>query len=113
LRQILIAEGITFQRTKTWKESPDPLKESKLARIEWLLEHTRDRTFAFDEFGPLTIKPAPTASTGMGALLARELVAAGEHVVDVPAGARSGEHTNCFAGRTALHRCGVPQAGGH
>ncbi len=27
LRQILIAEGITFQRTKTWKESPDPLRE--------------------------------------------------------------------------------------
>ena len=57
LRQILIAEGITFQRTKTWKESPDPLKEQKLARIEWLLEHARDRTFAFDEFGPLTIRP--------------------------------------------------------
>ena len=57
LRQILIAEGITFQRTKTWKESPDPLKEEKLSRIEWLLEHARDRTFAFDEFGPLTIKP--------------------------------------------------------
>jgi transposase len=57
LRQILIAEGITFQRTKTWKESPDPLKEQKLARIEWLLEHARQRTFAFDEFGPLTIKP--------------------------------------------------------
>ena len=57
LRQILIAEGITFQRTKTWKESPDPLKEQKLTRIEHLLEHERDRTFAFDEFGPLTIKP--------------------------------------------------------
>jgi transposase len=57
LRQILIAEGITFQRTKTWKESPDPLKEHKLARIERLLEHERDRTFAFDEFGPLTIQP--------------------------------------------------------
>jgi transposase len=57
LRQILIAEGITFQRTKTWKESPDPLKEQKLARIEWCLEHARDRTFAFDEFGPLTIRP--------------------------------------------------------
>src|SRR3954454_4967208 len=57
LRQILVDEGITFQRTKTWKESPDPLKEPKLARIEWLLEHARDRTFAFDEFGPLTIKP--------------------------------------------------------
>jgi transposase len=57
LRQILTAEGLTFQRTKTWKESPDPLKEEKLARIEWCLEHARDRTFAFDEFGPLTIKP--------------------------------------------------------
>lgn len=57
LRQILVAEGITFQRTKTWKESPDPLKEEKLDRIEWCLEHARHRTFAFDEFGPLTIKP--------------------------------------------------------
>jgi len=36
LRQILNAEGITFQRTKTWKESPDPLKEQKLSRIEWV-----------------------------------------------------------------------------
>ena len=57
LRQILAAEGITFQRTKTWKESPDPLKEEKLTRIEWCLDHARDRTFAFDEFGPLTVKP--------------------------------------------------------
>jgi transposase len=62
LRQILAAEGITFQRTKTWKESPDPQKEEKLARIEWLLEHARDRTFAFDEFGPLTIKPVGGAT---------------------------------------------------
>ena len=61
LRQILIAEGITF-RTKTWKESPDPLKEQKLARIEWLLDHARDRTFAFDEFGPLTIEPVAGTS---------------------------------------------------
>jgi transposase len=57
LRQILAEEGITFQRTKTWKESPDPLRDEKLARIEHLLEHERDRTFAFDEFGPLVIKP--------------------------------------------------------
>jgi transposase len=62
LRQILIAEGITFQRTKTWKESPDPLKEQKLSRIEWALEHARARTFAFDEFGPLTIKPVGGSS---------------------------------------------------
>jgi transposase len=57
LRQILAEENITFQRTKTWKESPDPRREEKLARIEYLLEHERDRTFAFDEFGPLAIKP--------------------------------------------------------
>ena len=62
LRQILHAEAITFQRTKTWKESPDPLREHKLARIEWLLDHQRDRTFAFDEFGPLTIKPVAGAT---------------------------------------------------
>jgi hypothetical protein len=57
LRQILAEEGITFQRTKTWKESPEALKEQKLARIEEVLEHHRDRVFAFDEFGPLAIKP--------------------------------------------------------
>lgn len=62
LRQILAVEGITFQRTKTWKESPDPRKEQKLSRIEWCLEHARDRTFAFDEFGPLTIRPVGGAA---------------------------------------------------
>jgi len=53
----LAEEKITFQATKTWKESPDPNREHKLARIEHLLEHERERTFAFDEFGPLAIKP--------------------------------------------------------
>lgn len=57
LRQILAEEKITFQKTKTWKESNDPLKDAKLARIDDLLEYQRDRTFAFDEFGPLAIKP--------------------------------------------------------
>jgi transposase len=57
LRQILAEEEITFQATKTWKESPDPAREEKLARIEHVLSHERDRTFSFDEFGPLAIKP--------------------------------------------------------
>jgi transposase len=57
LRQILSEEHITFQSTKTWKESPDPHREEKLARIEEVLEHHRDRVFSFDEFGPLAIKP--------------------------------------------------------
>ncbi|MDH4349393.1 MAG: IS630 family transposase [Gemmatimonadota bacterium] len=57
LRQILEREGVTFQRTKTWKESNDPERDSKLDRIEFVLEHHPDRCFAFDEFGPLAIHP--------------------------------------------------------
>src|SRR6187431_1123121 len=34
LRQILHAHQITFQRTRTWKESRDPDKNAKLDRIE-------------------------------------------------------------------------------
>jgi transposase len=57
LRQLLVDNDITFQRTKTWKESNDPDRDAKLDRIEHVLEHHPDRTFAFDEFGPLTIQP--------------------------------------------------------
>src|SRR3954467_390871 len=58
-RRLLAVHEITFQRTKTWKESPDPERETKLARIEKAIEQHPDRTFAFDEFGPLTIQPVP------------------------------------------------------
>src|SRR5262245_24964997 len=34
LRQILHARGISFQRTRTWKESADPDRDAKLDRIE-------------------------------------------------------------------------------
>ncbi|CAM5719110.1 hypothetical protein GCM10010390_59140 [Streptomyces mordarskii] len=57
LRCRLQRRGITFQRTKTWKESPDPDRDAKLDRIEHVLEHFPDRVFAFDEFGPLGIRP--------------------------------------------------------
>ncbi len=57
LRQLLVANDITFQRTKTWKESNDSDRDAKLDRIEHVLEHHPDRTFAFDEFGPLAIRP--------------------------------------------------------
>lgn len=60
-RRLLADHEITFQRTKTWKESPDPERDAKLARIEAVLEQHPDRTFAFDEFGPLTIQPIPGA----------------------------------------------------
>ncbi len=58
LRQILVAHDVTFQRTKTWKESNDPDRDIKLDRIEHVVEHYPDRCFAFDEFGPLTSAPS-------------------------------------------------------
>ncbi|GHB54788.1 IS630 family transposase [Streptomyces xanthochromogenes] len=57
LRCLLVRRGVTFQRTKTWKESPDPARDTKLDRIEHVLEHFPNRVFAFDEFGPLGIRP--------------------------------------------------------
>jgi len=57
LRTLLARRGIAFQRTRTWKESPDPDKEAKLAAIEDALTHHAEATFAFDEFGPLGIRP--------------------------------------------------------
>lgn len=57
LRQILEANDVTFQRTKTWKETNDPGRDTKLDRIEEVTNAWPDRCFAFDEFGPLTIRP--------------------------------------------------------
>jgi hypothetical protein len=57
LRQLLRKHEITFQRTKTWKESTDPQREAKLDRIEHVIQHFPQRTFAFDEFGPRTVRP--------------------------------------------------------
>lgn len=48
---------MSCSRTKTWKESNDPNRDAKLDRIEHVLERHPDRMFAFDEFGPLTIRP--------------------------------------------------------
>jgi transposase len=57
LRMLLARHEISFQRTKTWKESTDPDRDTKLARIEHVTSNFPDRVFAFDEFGPLTIRP--------------------------------------------------------
>ena len=61
LRQILAARGVTFQRTKTWKESNDPERDAKLDRIEEVLGAFPRRCYAFDEFGPLQIRPVAGA----------------------------------------------------
>ncbi|OEJ37187.1 hypothetical protein BGK70_02420 [Streptomyces agglomeratus] len=64
LRSLLARRGVTFQRTKTWKESPDPDREAKLDRIEEVLHRFPDRVFAFDEFGPSGSGP-PAAAAGL------------------------------------------------
>jgi hypothetical protein len=56
LRRILPERGISFQRTRTWKESTDPERDAKLDRIEYVTTHFADRCFAFDQFGPLSIR---------------------------------------------------------
>ncbi len=57
LRQVLHAADITFQRTRTWKQSTDPDFDAKLDRIEHVTSQFLDRCFAFDQFGPLSIRP--------------------------------------------------------
>jgi transposase len=47
LRQILHERGISFQRTRTWKESTDPDRDAKLDRIEHVTTHYPGRCFAF------------------------------------------------------------------
>ncbi|WP_374205430.1 hypothetical protein [Streptomyces sp. SP2-10] len=65
LRGLLARRGVTFQRTKTWKESSDSDSEAKLDRIEEILHRFPDSVFAFDKFGPLGIRP--TAGSGWAA----------------------------------------------
>jgi transposase len=57
LRQLLRNNDISFQRTRTWKESTDPNKETKPDRIEQVTAQFPSRCFAFDQFGPLSIRP--------------------------------------------------------
>ena len=70
LRVLLRAEGVTFQRLKTWKE--DPRYAEKKARVEQLYA-VADReitpadgdpevVFCVDEFGPLNLQPHPGGS---------------------------------------------------
>lgn len=44
LRCLLARRGVTFQRTKTWKESPDPDRYAKLDRIEHVPSWTASPT---------------------------------------------------------------------
>ncbi|MCU1649896.1 MAG: hypothetical protein JWQ60_1045 [Pseudonocardia sp.] len=57
LRQLLREHRVSFQRTRTWKESTGPDKDAKLDRIEEVTSRFPHRCFAFDQFGPVSIRP--------------------------------------------------------
>jgi transposase len=59
LRRVLAERGISFQRTKTWKQSPDPDFEAKMWRILDLYDDppADGRVICVDEFGPLNLQP--------------------------------------------------------
>jgi transposase len=69
LRVLLRAEGVTFQRLKTWKSSKDPKYLEKKARVEQLYaiadrqadpgDGDPEVIFCVDEFGPLNLQPHP------------------------------------------------------
>lgn len=65
LRRILRAEGITYQKTRTWKHSPDPNYEAKKNRILRLYRRAEKgklkdaAVVCFDECGPLSLRPWP------------------------------------------------------
>ncbi len=62
LGEILKANQITLQRTRTWKESNDADRDAKLDGIDEVLNTAASRCFAFDEFGPLAIRPTGGSS---------------------------------------------------
>ncbi|GGX55174.1 helix-turn-helix domain-containing protein [Streptomyces albulus] len=69
LRVLLREEGVSFQRTKTWKTSRDPNYEAKKARVEHLYAIADGEVIpevgepevisCMDEFGPLNLQPHP------------------------------------------------------
>jgi transposase len=67
LRQLLRAAGCSWQRTRTWKTSPDPDYEAKAARVLRLYRAAESGRAArhgcvvvcLDECGPLSLRPWP------------------------------------------------------
>jgi transposase len=65
LGRVLAQAGLSFQRTRTWKASPDPDYEPKAARILQLRAAPPPdggHVIAFDQMGPISLRP--TAGVG-------------------------------------------------
>jgi len=59
LGRILARAGLSFQRTRSWKASPDPDYEAKAARVLALYRQqpTDGVVLSFDEMGPVSLRP--------------------------------------------------------
>jgi transposase len=59
LGRILAQAGLSFQRTRTWKASPDPDYETKAARVIALYKQAPDDgvVISFDQMGPISLRP--------------------------------------------------------
>lgn len=65
LARLLATAGLSFQRTRTWKASPDPDYEAKAARVLALRAQAPPdggAVVAFDQMGPVSLRP--TAGAG-------------------------------------------------
>jgi hypothetical protein len=64
LGRVLTQAGLSFQRTRTWKASPDPDYEAKTARILELKAAPPSEgghVIAFEQMGPISLRPAAGA----------------------------------------------------
>jgi transposase len=64
LGRVLAEAGLSFQRTRTWKASPDPDYEPKAARVLALCAAPPGddgHVIAFDQMGPLSLRPSAGA----------------------------------------------------
>jgi len=64
LGRLLADAGLSFQRTRSWKASPDPDFEAKAARVLELKAAPPDdggAVIAFDQMGPISLRPTPGA----------------------------------------------------
>src|SRR5215210_7269797 len=59
LGRILAEAGLSFQRTRTWKASPDPDYEPKAARVLALYAKAPEGgvVISFDQMGPISLRP--------------------------------------------------------
>ena len=67
LGRVLADAGLSFQRTRTWKASPDPDYETKAARVLGLKAAAPPdggAVIAFDQMGPLSLRPMAGAGWG-------------------------------------------------